>query len=741
MTARERSGDGRPVEGAVDAAVGDRSYQPRPIDTTGVTLPTSLSGLIERLAENNHEVWAAARMAEGWRRGPARDDERYEHPLLMRYHQLSEAEKDYDRATVEETLKALVALGGRIEGPPSEPAPSAGGLGPHRQLCEMLLASGDALAAFDVAEAGLEHQRGDLRLRQLRGLALARSGALQSALEALSSLCEEGHRDGETCAILAGRQKQLALRSRDPARRRHWAALARATYETAHRLARTSSALSEAYYAGINAAALALLCDDPSRANSLAEEVSELCRRSLHLADGRERYWVRATIAESFLIRQAWSEARHWYANAAEVATEHRWFADLATTRRQVLWLLQLLGREDPSLLTSLALPRVVAFSGRLAGSPGRREPAPPLGGWEHWIEKALRDRLERLNAGFGYCAGACSADILFAEALLERQGTLQIVLPCPPEQVRARSADLAPGSAWERRFERILEKAAGVRVASPSVAPGSDAAYQYLTLFLAGLATLGARQLGAELVPLTIWNGEPDPQPASTSQFVDHWRARGTPVETIHGATAGGGAPASKEHLALDSRLGSAAPSQSIRAILFADVVGYSRLSEEEIPSFVQEFLGRIAGLLHQLAPRPVHAATWGDAIYVVFESVGQAAAFALDMRDAIVTGEASDESSPRGLNVRISLHVGPVYEIKDPITGTRAYTGAHVTRTARIEPVVPPGEVYATEPFAALAASSRATGVEFDYVGRTVLAKKYGSLPLYHVRRSEWA
>jgi len=38
-------------------------------------------------------------------------------------------------------------------------------------------------------------------------------------------------------------------------------------------------------------------------------------------------------------------------------------------------------------------------------------------------------------------------------------------------------------------------------------------------------------------------------------------------------------------------------------------------------------------------------------------------------------------------------------VYECKDPVTSTRAFIGTHVSRAARIEPVTPPGEVYASE------------------------------------------
>ncbi len=89
-------------------------YNPRPIDTTDVALPKELLDLTERIAENVHDVWAAGRIAEGWRYGEKKDAELKTTPLLVPYCQLSETEKDYDRNTALETLKLIVKLGYRI---------------------------------------------------------------------------------------------------------------------------------------------------------------------------------------------------------------------------------------------------------------------------------------------------------------------------------------------------------------------------------------------------------------------------------------------------------------------------------------------------------------------------------------------------------------------------------------------------------------------------------------------------
>lgn len=90
-------------------------YTPKPIDTSKVTLSREVLELTEVLAENTHDHWASKRMAEGWCYGPVRDDAKKEHPDLVPYSELPEAEKEYDRTTAMETLKAIIAAGYRIE--------------------------------------------------------------------------------------------------------------------------------------------------------------------------------------------------------------------------------------------------------------------------------------------------------------------------------------------------------------------------------------------------------------------------------------------------------------------------------------------------------------------------------------------------------------------------------------------------------------------------------------------------
>ena len=86
------------------------TYTPETIDTSHISLTSDLEELVERLAQNNHNHWARKRIDEGWHFGAKRDDGKKEHPDLVPYGQLSESEKEYDRKTVVEALKAIIAL-------------------------------------------------------------------------------------------------------------------------------------------------------------------------------------------------------------------------------------------------------------------------------------------------------------------------------------------------------------------------------------------------------------------------------------------------------------------------------------------------------------------------------------------------------------------------------------------------------------------------------------------------------
>ena len=89
-------------------------YIPQQIDTADVKLPKELELLVEFMAKNVHEVWAAAQIKEGWTYGRERDDANKKHPNLIPYSALPDSEKGYDRLMALDTIKLVKKLGSEI---------------------------------------------------------------------------------------------------------------------------------------------------------------------------------------------------------------------------------------------------------------------------------------------------------------------------------------------------------------------------------------------------------------------------------------------------------------------------------------------------------------------------------------------------------------------------------------------------------------------------------------------------
>lgn len=86
-------------------------YEPQPINLDIIPLGEEVNELIEAIAENAHDVWALARIKEGWTYGPVRDDTKKQHPDLIPYSALPDSEKEYDRLMAKNTIKLVRKLG------------------------------------------------------------------------------------------------------------------------------------------------------------------------------------------------------------------------------------------------------------------------------------------------------------------------------------------------------------------------------------------------------------------------------------------------------------------------------------------------------------------------------------------------------------------------------------------------------------------------------------------------------
>ena len=142
---------------------------------------------------------------------------------------------------------------------------------------ERLLRQGEPLLAYNAADTGLQHAPGHLRLRQLRALALARSGDLERANRCLLELARDGVDDAETLGVLARTHKDLGLQAQDHARREMHLDAAYRLYEQAYSNSLQRGSCDGALYTGINAATVAVLRGQLDEARWLAADVNRIC--------------------------------------------------------------------------------------------------------------------------------------------------------------------------------------------------------------------------------------------------------------------------------------------------------------------------------------------------------------------------------------------------------------------------------------------------------------------------------
>ncbi|GFR18427.1 ryanodine receptor [Trichonephila clavata] len=93
----------------------DGPYTPEPINTSAVQLTPDLTNVIVKFAEHYHDAWASRKMSNGWVYGDYWNDERKLHPRLKPYSLLNDWEKERYEEPIRESLKALLALGWKLE--------------------------------------------------------------------------------------------------------------------------------------------------------------------------------------------------------------------------------------------------------------------------------------------------------------------------------------------------------------------------------------------------------------------------------------------------------------------------------------------------------------------------------------------------------------------------------------------------------------------------------------------------
>ncbi|KAI5611303.1 ryanodine receptor 3 isoform X3 [Silurus asotus] len=95
-------------------------YKPSPLELSDVKLTPGQEVLVDKLAENAHNVWAKDRIKQGWTYGIQQDLKSRRNPRLVPYSLLDERTKKSNRDSLREAIRTLIGYGYSIEPPDQE---------------------------------------------------------------------------------------------------------------------------------------------------------------------------------------------------------------------------------------------------------------------------------------------------------------------------------------------------------------------------------------------------------------------------------------------------------------------------------------------------------------------------------------------------------------------------------------------------------------------------------------------
>jgi hypothetical protein len=304
------------------------------------------------------------------------------------------------------------------------------------QQIEQLVHEGKFLEARSKAETLLK-SNDHIRLKQLLSLSMAKSGSPKAAMDFLEPVYKQFPDDPETSGILGSIYKELFKETKNS----KYAALSKDTYLANFRLTKN-------YYTGINAASMSAISGSLSKAREIAKEIIG------QLSEDSSDAWEIATLAEAHLLLQDKARAIELYLRCRTIVGSD--WGKVNSIYNQ-LWLLNHYIAVSRQVLNIFSPPAIAAFVGHMIDHPSREFPRFPPG-IESEVKEAITGALKTINARIGYCSMACGGDILFAEAMLETGGELNLFLPFDTKDFIETSVDFA-GSEWVDRFGKLMSQ------------------------------------------------------------------------------------------------------------------------------------------------------------------------------------------------------------------------------------------------------------------------------------------
>lgn len=505
----------------------------------------------------------------------------------------------------------------------------------------------------------------ELRFRQLHALAISKLGMPEAALTFMEPVYQQFPNDPESAGILGSIYKALFKKNQVNT----FAVKSRDTYLQ-------NFSITKNYYTGINAASMAAMAGHASRSREIAAEVIALIGTDSAAGD----FWKLATLGEAYILTKNRAQSTSYFVEARKLAAND--WGKITSVYNQ-LWLLDHFVPVSGEILKMFSPPTVVAFIGHMIDHPGRSTPRFPAV-IEPQVKNSLINTITSLNARIGYCSLANGGDILFAEAMAELGGEVNLFLPCDEADFIEQSVRFA-GEEWVTRYRNLINRFPVTYISKEKYA-GQDDLFSFQNKVICGAAILRSAANHAEPTLLTVLSGiDLQRKQGGTRDTINVWpfSRRHTNINPDTFVTTQISAPAETKPVAHRDQLE--------RPVLF---VVYGNI--ETVPAMGRDKLLKDIEL------------KLSDQVSFRMEQTNLLAAFemessAMDFVELIL--ESLKTTRQEG-TVKISLDAGPVLVGVKNDTLYRQLSGESIEFVKAIDSFTTPGSVFASDHFAAVLA-----------------------------------
>ncbi|MFZ9825543.1 MAG: adenylate/guanylate cyclase domain-containing protein, partial [Gemmataceae bacterium] len=495
-------------------------------------------------------------------------------------------------------------------------------------------------------------------------------------------------------------------------------------------------------YAAVNIAFLYKLLNQDSLSKHFARMAFDSAKNQIDIESSISNAWTIAILAESSLLLGQIERSKLYYIKFRKMVMDCNNFGNWQSAFRQLNFILDSMDFEKEDISNFLKPLSVALVVGHRIDPPHegiRRFPE----SMAEEVKKEIKNWLIREDIEFGFSSAASGADLLFVEALIEKGGRCNIILPVDVDQFKKASVLVCKSPRWEESFDRIIAKCQ-VEIIQQGQNHLSDTLIDFANNLTHGEALLFAKNHGFNLKKLAVWDGFQNDNIGGTYSVLKSWEKHGYNTDVIkispYAALPATNLinywppiPDGRPKITPNKTIGL---DEKITFLLFADVQGFSELDEIQVRYFVQSVLSAISiSLAKYNSVRKKN--TWGDGIFVAFDSIEDAGLFGLDLADIFINQSWKNPETLPKLAIRIALHAGPTFFCEDPITKNQNVIGTHVSHAARLEPSTTENTVYASKEFAIFSEALAVSSFAYEYVGPINWAKNYGTFPTYLIKR----